>query len=267
MTEIKKTLAILKARWPEVILIIGLTILLPFLSKLLTKLTHDSALNLTALVTCFSLALTVIRTMLRSGFLRTVYLEGRKRQSIAVLLRTGLHFLWRMIVLGLLYLIPLLMLTFLSTRLAARRVAPGETDILHNIFLIRRLLVLVITIILMKFILLIPALVIVLDCRAFESFKFLKNCRLRDARELIVLFCFKMAFPYLWMFLRRLYGATTAQQPIFRIVTSVTTCFIGLIVAVMAVRFVASLHLEYDNQPSSLDFEDLRKYSNRDFKE
>ncbi len=255
MTEIKKTLTILKARWPEVALIIGLTILLPFLSKLLTKLKHDSALSLTALAACFQLALMVIRTMLRSGFLRTVYLEGQKRQTIAVLLRTGLPFFWRMIVLGLLYLIPLLTLTLLSTRLVGKPTAPGETDILHNI----SLLVLVINIILMKFILLLPALVIVLDCRAFESFKFLKKCRLRDAGGLIVLFCFQMVFPYLWMFSRTLYGTTTRPQLIFRIVTSITTCFIGLIIAVMAVRFVASLHLVYDNQPSSLDFEDLRK--------
>ena len=258
MNEINKTLSILKARWPEVILIIGLIILGPFLSKLRTKLKYDSVLNLTVLAAWFLLALMIVTATLRLGFLRTVYLEGQKRQSIPVLLRTGFHFLWRMIVLGSLYFIPLLMLMFLNTRLVARRVAPGETDILHNIFLIRRLLVLVITIILMKFILLIPALVIVLDCRAFESFKFLKNCRLRDAREIIILFCFQMALPYLWMFLRRLYGATTIPQQIFSIVNTVATSFIGLIIAVMAVRFVASLNLVYDNKPSSLGFEDSR---------
>jgi hypothetical protein len=258
MTEIKKTLQIIKTRWPEVILIIGLTTLLPFLSKLLTKLKHNSALNLIALASCFSLALMVITAVLRLGFLRTVHLEGQKRQPFPVLLRTGIHFLWRMIVLGALYGIPLLTLMLLSTRLVAKRTTSGEIDILHNIFLIPQLLILAINIILMKLILLIPALVIVLDCRAFESFKFLKSCRLRNAKGLIVLFCFKMAFPYLWMFLQRLHGATT-QWLIFRIVTSATTCFIGLIIAVMAVRFVASLHLVYDNQPSSLDFEDSLK--------
>jgi len=242
MTKIKKTLAILKARWPEVILIIGLTVLLPFLIKLRTKLKYDSALSLTVLATCFSFALSLITIVLRSGFLRTVYLEGRKRQTIAVLLRTGLHFLWRMIVLGLLYFIPLLTLTLLSIRLYLKPTAPGETDILHNI----SFLVLVMNIILMKFILLLPALVVVLDCRVFKSFKFLKKCRLRDAGELIVLFCFNMAFPYLWMFSRTLYGTTTRPQLIFRIVTSIITCFIGLIIAVMAVRFVASLNLEHD---------------------
>ncbi len=238
MSEIKNTLAILKARWPEVTLIIGLAVLLPFLSKLLTKLKYDSALSLTVLVTCFSLALTVIRTMLRSGFLRTVYLEGQQRQTIAVLLRPGLHFFWRMIVLGLLYAIPLLTVTLLSTRLVGKPTAPGQ---------------LVMNIILMKFILLLPALVIVLDCRVIESFKFLKKCRLRDAGELIVLFCFNMAFPYLWMFSRTLYGTTTGPQLIFRIVTSIITCFIGLIIAVTAVRFVASLHLVYDEQISPSD--------------
>ena len=252
MTEIKKTLSILKARWPEVILIIGLTILLPFLSKLLTKLKHDSILNLTVLASCFSLALSLITAVLRLGFLRTVHLEGQKRQPIQILLRTGSHFLWRMIVLGLLYGIPIFTLTLLGTRLVAKRITPGETDILHNI----SLLVLVINIILIKFILLLPALVIVLDCRVFESFKFLKKCRLRDARELIVLFCFKMAFPYLWMFSLKLYGTTTPQF-IFRIVTSIITCFIGLIIAAMAVRFVGSLNLGYDGNTKDLNSEDL----------
>jgi hypothetical protein len=257
MTEIKKTLAILKARWPEVILIIGLTVLLPFLSKLLTKLKYDSALSLTVLAvlalavlaTSFSLALMLITIMLRSGFLRTVYLEGRKRQTIAVLLRTGLHFLWRMIVLGLLYTIPLLTLTLLSIRLVGKPTAPGE---------------LVINIILMKFILLLPALVIVLDCRVFESFKFLKKCRLRDAGELIALFCFQMVFPYLWMFLRTLYGAATTPPLTFRIVSSITTCFIGLMIAVMAVRFVASLDLTYDGGQSSLNLGNLVEPSTED---
>jgi len=244
MAEIKQTLAILKARWPEVILLIGLTVLLPFLSKLLTKLKIDSALSSTVLSVGFLLPLTVIITMLRSGFLRTVYLEGQQRQTIAVLLRTGLPFFWRMIGLGLLFAIPFLTVMLLSTRLVGKPTAPGQ---------------LVTSIILMKFILLLPALVIVLDCRVFESFKFLKKCRLRNAGTLIVLFCFKMAFPYLWMFSRTLYGTTTRPPLIFRIVTSIITCFIGLIIAVTAVRFVASLHLVYDDRSRSLDSQDLLK--------
>ena len=159
----------------------------------------------------------------------------------------------------LLFSIPSLILTLLTTRLVARQVAPEEIDTLQKIFLSRHLLVSVINIILMKFILLIPALVIVLDCRAFESFKFLKNCRLRDARVLIILFCLKIAFPYLRTFLQTLNDTATITQQVFSFADSVITCFIGLIIAVMAVRFVASLNLVYDNQSGSLDFEDSRK--------
>jgi hypothetical protein len=246
MTEIRKTLTIFKARWPEIMLIIGLTILLPFLRKLPTKLRYRSALDLMVLPTFVLVALMVVIMMLRFGFVRTVYLEGQKRQSIPVLLRTGLHFLWRMIVLGSLYGIPLLILILLSIRLLGKRVEAGETDIGHNIFLIRQLLVVVANIILMKFILLIPALVLVLDCRAFESFKFLKKYRLRDAKELISLFCFQIALGFIWMFLRTVCGAGTIPHLAFRFLSSITTCFIGLITAVMAVRFVASLNLVYD---------------------
>lgn len=254
MTEIKKTLTILKARWPEIILIIGLTIFLPFLRKLPTRLKQDSALNLIVLPTCFLLALMVITIVLRLGFLRTVYLEGQKRQSIPVLLRTGIHFLWRMIVLGALYIIPFLTLTLLSSNSITRC---GGT----NFF--RRLLFMAINVILIKLILLIPALVIVLDCRAFESFKFLKRCRLRDAGQLIALFCFQIALGFFWMFLRTLYGTTT-PQPIFRIVSSITTCFIGLIIAVTAVRFVASLDLVYDGGQNSLNSGNLVQPSTED---
>lgn len=256
MKEIKKTLAILKARWPEVILILGINLLLVLVNLVLSPKSMQVFWWYRGI---FPLIFILILTTLRSGFLRTVYLEGQKRQSFLVLLRTGLHFLWRLIVLDLLFCIPSLILILLNIHLVSGRVSHGETDILHNIFLIRHLLVLVINIILMKFILLMPALVIVLDCRAFESFRFLKYCRLRDARELIVLFCFKMAFPYLRIFLRTLYDTTTIPQRIFSIFNSVATCFIGLIIVVMAVRFVDSLNLVYGNKPSPLDFEDSRK--------
>ncbi len=116
-----------------------------------------------------------------------------------------------------------------------------------------------INVILIKLILLIPALVIVLDCRAFESFKFLKKCRLRNAGELIALFCFQIALGFFWTFLRTLYGAATTSQLTFRIVGSITTCFIGLVIAVMAVRFVASLDLVYDAQTEPLDSQGLLK--------
>jgi hypothetical protein len=109
----------------------------------------------------------------------------------------------------------------------------------------RALLVSAVTIILMKLILLLPALVIVLDCGAFESFKLLKKYRFREARELIALFCFQPVLGFLWMFLRAPYDATILG-PIFKIGTFVITNFISLTIVIMAMRFVASHNLVYD---------------------
>ena len=251
MTEIKKTLQIIKARWPEAILIIGIGLLSIPAMLLVTPSKIgclESMVLFRWLTSIFSMVIILMLITLRSGFLRTVYLESQKRQSFLILLRTGLHFLWRMIVLGVLYWILLVMLIRLGiylTYLVGKLVTSGETGIARNPFLINPLLVSAANIILMKFILLIPALVIVLDCRAFESFKFLKKYRFRDARELIALFCLQIVLGFLWMFLRTICGTTTLR-PIFEIGASVITHFISLTITIMAVRFVASHDLVYD---------------------
>jgi len=113
--------------------------------------------------------------------------------------------------------------------------------------------------ILIKVVLFIPALIIVLDCGVFESFKFLRKCKLLDSRELVALFCLGMVLPFLWFFLRITYNPETTSQYILRSATAAISYVLWLIIAVMAIRFVASLNLVYDNQPSSLDFEDSRK--------
>lgn len=91
MSEIKETIAILKARWPEVVLIIGLHVLTMLVNKLLLRLTEiGSFLGLINL--CCMLALFVIIALLTVAFQRTAYIEGRKRQSPLDLLLIGKHF-------------------------------------------------------------------------------------------------------------------------------------------------------------------------------
>ena len=211
-------------------------------------------------LTVFPLIIVLIQTTLRSGFLRTVYLESQKRQSLLVLLRMGIHFLWRMIVLGVLYKIPLLTLISLSAYLVGKLVASGGIGIARNLPLINPLLTSAVNIILMKLILLTPALVIVLDCRVFESFKFLKKCRLRDTKELIMLFCLQIVLGVLWSFLRTTYGVTTLWH-IFEIGASTITHFISLTITIMAVRFVASQNLVYDDRSRSVDSQDSLELS------
>jgi len=253
MSEIKKTLAILRARWPEAVLIIGIFLSRPLVSRLLFGLAAKQLLTPNKLVLLYpsiSLLLVAISATLRSGFLRTVYLQGSQRSSPLTLLRTGIYFLWRMVVLGALYSIPFLLVTLLSTGIIAGLVSP-ESFAQISVW-INQLYFLAFSVILVKLILLLPALVIVLDCRTFESFKFLKHCRLWEAKELVILFYAHLAFRFLLRFLRLYYDMTTASRYILEIGPLIISCFVNLIIAVMAVRFVASVGLVYDNSRSSL---------------
>ena len=271
MTEIKKTLAILKARWPEVTFIIGLNVLSLFSGKLLLIVqTKTTPLN-TLIVSGCRIAIVIIIVLLTTGFQRTVYLEGPRKQSPITLLRVGKHFFWRMIGFGLIY-IPvfgiLVWLTFLTIKLFAL-IETGFWETAKVAPFVYQLCFTAAALILVKPLLLIFPLIIVLDCRISKSFKLLKQCKLLDARELIILFLISMAGTFLWIFLPSIKSATTISQYVFIIAQFIIQRFIGLMIAVMAVRFVASQNLVSDTYESSenLNFEDLRKYTNRNQKE
>ena len=257
MTEIKKTLAILKARWPEVTLIIGIFLSRPLVNKLLSGLVAKQLLTPNKFVLLYpsiSLLLVAISATLRSGFLRTVYLQGNQRSSPLTLLRMGIYFLWRMVVLGALYSIPFLLVTLLSTRIIAGLVSPES--LVQIGFWINQLFFMAFSVILVKLILLLPALVIVLDCRTFESFKFLKHCRLWEAKELVILFYAHLVFRFLLRFLRLHYDIPTGSRYILEIGPLIISGFVNLTIAVMAMKFVASLDLVYDSSPSSPNSQD-----------
>ena len=262
MAEIKKTLSILKARWPETALIIGLSVLPAFLNnRVRVEKSNLTGVQLSLYIGS-SLAFMVVYTIFNCGFLRTVYLEGKKQQSPTILLKTGRFFFWKMVGFGILLAIaffPLFALILFAMKSLMSQFLPY--------LLIYQLSITSTLIILIKPLLLMPALIIVLNCRVLKSWKLLKHCKLMDAKELVVLFCFQMMLPFLWIFLGIPYGAKAISQYILAIGPTIITYFTHLMVAVMAVRFVASLNLEYDSQPVSLDFEDLRKYANRDLKE
>ena len=251
MTEIKKTLGILKARWPEVTLIIGLYALAVLSNNLFRAARPDLTKTLILLripFSLFSLTLMVVSTILNFGFLRTVYLEGKKRQTPMALLKKGRYFFWRMVGFGLIYVVPCVILAWLifliikqftfidASFFQAAKVVP----FIYQLCFIAPMLILI------KVVLFIPALILVLDCGVFESFKFLRKCKLLDSRELVALFCLRMVLPFLWVFLRILYNPETTSQYILRIVPAVIGYVLGLIIAVTAVRFVASLNLVYD---------------------
>jgi hypothetical protein len=266
MTEIKKTLAILKARWPEVTLIVGLYAFAVVLNNLFRAARPDLTITLSLLCISFSLVLMVVSTILNYGLLRTVYLEGPKVQTPMTLLKKGGKFFWRMVGFGLIYVVPYFILAWLIFLIIKyfTSIDIGFFETVKVIPWLYQLCFVAPMLILIKVVLLIPALILVLDCGVFESFKFLRKCKLSDSKELVALFCLKIVLPFLWLFLRIPYNPETTSQYILRSIPTVIGFVLLLIIAVTAVRFVGSLDLMYDGSTNDSKSEDLLQPSIKD---
>jgi len=274
MNEIKKTLQTLKARWPEAALIIIIPLLWKLSPRLveLLQLKSIRTINRIILPVCWLLILIV--TLIRCGFLRTLYLEGSKRQSVPALLRIGAHFLWRMFILSLIYSLPLILLSFAFHQLLFRYINLDNPSSSQISFWFNALYPVVVKLVLIKLILLIPALIIVLDCSIIDSFKFTRRYKLLKAKELVLLYLVNIVIGlllplYYW---NRGCGYSccspmTSSQHFLRFAFSTVTQFINLMTAVMAVKFVASANLANDNSSASSDIENLQNSQNMDLKE
>jgi len=169
------------------------------------------------------------------------------------LLKKGKPFFWRMVGFGLIYLIPYFISAWLIflliryfTSIDTRFFETAKvTPWVHQLCFVAPMLILI------KVLLFIPALILVLDCGVLESFKFLRKCRLLDSKELVTLFCLRMALLFLWIFLQIPYIPATSSQYILKSVPTVIGYVLWLTIAVTAVRFVASLDLMYDSSWSS----------------
>ncbi len=257
MTEIRKTLDILKARWPEVTLFIALDVLSYFIN-MSQSIFYPIGNLIRILITLVYISFTIIIFMLIIGFQRTVYLEDRRRQPPLVLLREGKHFILPLIGLGIIYTLALACLQILVLWVINHS-TPGLMEKRWGVSLIYRLPSTSVSLILMKPVLLIFPLIIVLDCDILTSFKMLGRCRLRDARELVILFLVSLGLPFLWTFMPSISFRHSIPISYCLITASLIIVgrFIALMMAVMAIRFVAAQNLSYDNGVKLLDSQDL----------
>ena len=258
MAEIKRVLAILTARWPEVALIIGLNVLCLVVNKLHLMAAPERNPIEAMIGSGYLLVLPIIILiimLLTVGLQRTVYLEGQERQSPLVLLRVGRYFLWRIIKLGLVFVPAVWILAWL-TFLAIKEVTSIQMDFLKSAEvapLVYQLCFAAASLVLIKPLLLMFPLMVVLDCPVFVSFKLLKQCKLLDAKDMVMLFLISTALTSLWGFLPSIKSASTISEGLLIIAWHVVRGFLGLVIAVLAVRFVASLDLVYQRGQSSED--------------
>ncbi len=233
MNEIKETLAILKIRWLEAALIIGLW----FLSNLLNQIFRNY-FDLRILGSLVTMSIFLLVAIVSVGFLRTVYLEQDKRQSLLDLMRIGKHFFWRFLGFGILCGLAMLPFVWLLRTIIIDTCSNATFPLANRIGFT------FITLILAKLILLIPAIIIVLDCSLSKSFGLMWKVKLLKAKPLLIIFLIQIVvLPYLLLFFPNFCGTQPAITWGYTLFTlySIMLRILALMVQVMAVRFVGSL--------------------------
>ncbi|MGD9110535.1 MAG: hypothetical protein PVG93_06300 [Phycisphaerales bacterium] len=265
MKEIKKTLEIFKERWLEVAGIIVLYVALRYFNILLLHEKH-SRTPASWVIMLVLLAFGLAGLIIPYGFQRTICLNDKKRYSPLDLLKLGAHFFWRMLAFGFLWTVTYFFLIWLIFRATASFIPTGTTVFhtaqMHPFYF--ALFFSIISLLLIKPVLFIPAIIIALDCKFGESFGFLKRCKLSKAIEPTLAYC--IIIP-----LNAILGAL---GPGLKEVTSVIdygyvatrtglTCFLSLTLAVLAVRFVNSLDIIYNIPTEQPTFDQLNNHFQR----
>jgi len=245
---IKESISILKTRWPEAAMLIGIALALGFLNMNFFTIEKDNASPQPANVFLF-LVIMVFFLLFKLGFLSTAHQSKDQHQLPLTLLKEGKRFFWRFVLLGMLYAtvyfaVTLAILPFFAPQDIINSNPEKLVPVFEKVSLIDYI---IITLVFMKFILFLPALVIVTDVTVPLSFSLLKYCKLKDAKGLVVFFLIQMAINVIWMLLPD-FGIELKYRKILSILPAVVNQCFTLILTVAAIRFVASLDLLYDNE-------------------
>ena len=198
---------ILRRRWPEAALVVGFHACVTFLMEQVLGQVDPSSEEAVVsegklfIVAACTTAFGVIWLMLYMGFLATSYRDGSKPQEPIVLLRTGRHFFWRMVRFQILFAFVYVFLSYLIIGLWVST-GLGSVGIADVPRWFERLCSLIALFILAKPTLLMPASMIVADCRVREAFFFMRRYRLLNGgRKLVLAFFVCLATIFLFSFL------------------------------------------------------------------
>lgn len=241
MSEIKEALSILKARWVETALMIGLVAVPMPLMRLLFEVYPIEANRMILAnngILLLQIGISLFVLLIGGGFLRTVYLEGQKRQSISSLMKTGRHFFSRIFGFSILYA-GAMMLPIMVLYLIIQARESGE-NLASTLTFAIRIVQPMIKLILVKPILLVPAVIIVTDCELSESFGFIRRMRLLDAKGMLTVFVIQIFLPLFFPYFR---VESLWHYPRVMLY-SILTYGLMLAVMIMAVRFAGSVSRE-----------------------
>jgi len=233
------TFVILKKRWPEVALIVALALFGSIGLELLGPGNYAEPSAAGAIILIGTLLFYIVQIILQLGFVRTACLEGDKAQEPMELLKAGRRFFWRMVLFGMVYAGMYLLLGFVIF-LTAHKIGIIEAKLLEATAWSRNLCFAISSLILVKFILLPPALIIVRDCGLVAAVMSFRQFRLFSAREPLVLFVVLQVITYFAAVLAPVGESEASRAYAYTVTFSLTSALVALAVSLSTVRFVVT---------------------------
>jgi len=223
-----KTFDILKKRWIEVTILA----ISPSIIQLIQRATSTGNYHTISLLSSlFCIVLFILLLVCRAGFLRTASLYGGQKQEIRTLFTVGKVFFVQLFLFGIIYGIPIGMAT-----MALSYILRVKLGIPSNLSFILPLLLL--NIIFIKIALCIPALIITCKLNVVNAFKALKDYRILEAKELLVLFAIQQVFGFAKLLNNFLADMKFVLFSV-RFIENIITHLLTLVIAVSAVKFIA----------------------------
>jgi len=178
-----------------------------------------------------------VQMMLHLGFVRTAYLEGDKAQEPMILLKTGSRFFWRLFLFSMAYAGMYLLLGFVIY-LIMQQLGFIKAGFLDATSWTRNLCFATSSLILVKLILLPPALIIVRDCGLVAAIRSIGQFKLFSAREPLVWFVSLQVVTYFTAILAPADDTDASGHYFYTIVFSLLSALITLAISLSTVRFI-----------------------------
>jgi len=194
-----RALEIMTKRWPETIVVISLHVGAMLILGLFGGKTNLSE-QVIFLMGFAGALFAVLGQVAGVGFLRSAYLEPEVQKQPLELIAAGWGFFWRILLIGLLFGISLMVFTYVVYSLASFTGLVNSSP--ENIpQWVMQLFFLISTVILVKPILLLPAIIIVFDVSIKDSFRSLANYKIAEAKTLLLVFLLAVLFNFAQSFI------------------------------------------------------------------
>lgn len=237
MNELKTTIKIIKTRFAEISLILGLYAMAVIATTILEKGDKDIGLRILA-VLLFTAFVALTHQFLLLGFLKTTEIKPFQPRLPFDLLVIGRHFFWRIVIFSLCFAFVLILLgQLLFTILQGILHLDIQISQMSGKHILYRLSTTAVMAILAKPLIFIPAIIIACDQKLYQSIQNLKNFKFLKANPIIYIFAAELAMILAFESLPE--HKNQVLNTTLLVSAGLVNHFLHTVVAIMAVRYVS----------------------------